>query len=408
MERGPRAVYEVEKRVLPVLAAMERRGVLVDTAQLGTLSQEFATRMARHEKKIWALAGAEVNVNSPKQLAEVLYDKMGLKPGGKKTRSTNVEMLELLADDGYEIAREIVKYRQVAKLRSTYTEALIAQVNPKTGRVHTSYNPVGAATGRLSSSDPNLQNIPIRTEDGRKIRHAFVAPEGWRLLAADYSQIELRLLAHFSGSRALRQAFEEGRDIHAFTASRVFEVDLDKVEPDQRRVAKILNFGLIYGMGAGAVAKQLEIPKKEAQDYVSRFFARYDGVKEYMEANKQFARDHGYVETLLGRRIHLPEIDSKHGGLRAGAERAAINAPLQGSNADMIKLVMPVIEKALADGGFKARMLMQVHDELVFEVPEEEEEAVGLLIQRLMETTTKLAVPVKVGIGTGHNWEDAH
>jgi DNA polymerase-1 len=398
----------VEKQVLPVLAAMERRGVLVDTTQLGALSQDFATRMARHEKKIRDLAGADVNVNSPKQLAVVLYDKMGLRPGGKKTRSTNVEMLELLAEDGHDIAREIVAYRQVAKLRSTYTEALMAQVNPKTGRVHTSYNPVGAATGRLSSSDPNLQNIPIRTEDGRKIRRAFMAPPGWQLLAADYSQIELRLLAHFSGSRALRQAFEEGRDIHAFTASRVFEVDLNAVSSDQRRVAKILNFGLIYGMGAAAVAKQLEIPKQEAQNYVNRFFDRYDGVKAYMEANKQFARDHGYVETLLGRRIHLPEIHSRHGGLRAGAERAAINAPLQGSNADMIKLVMPIIEQALAAQGLAARMLMQVHDELVFEVQDDAVDKAGALIRQLMESTTQLAVPVKVGLGSGYNWEDAH
>ncbi|MFZ2620048.1 MAG: DNA polymerase [Alphaproteobacteria bacterium] len=409
MQASPAFVYTaIEKPLLPILADMERCGVLVDRAQLGKLSQEFAVVMAREEGGIHALAGKVFNVQSPKQLAEVLFTDMHIDAGKNKKLSTNVDVLEELAEQGHSIARRVLNYRSVAKLRSTYTEALQAQINPKTGRVHTSYNPVGAATGRLSSTDPNLQNIPVRTEDGRKIRSAFIAPAGHVLMSADYSQIELRLLAHLSGSVALRQAFAEGRDIHAFTAAQVFDVPLDAVSKDQRRVAKILNFGLIYGMGAGSVAAQLGIPKTEAQDYVNRFFARYDGVKEYMEANKEFARQHGYVQTLYGRRIHLPDMKSYNGGLRAGAERAAINAPLQGSNADMIKLVMPKIAAALRAANLQARMVMQVHDELILEVPETEIEPVTTLVRNLMETTTALAVPVAVGIGMGPNWDAAH
>ncbi|MDD9911765.1 MAG: DNA polymerase I [Alphaproteobacteria bacterium] len=406
---GPKYVYEnIEKPLLPILTEMERRGVLVDTNQLGQLSQEFATRMATHENRIFELAGEQFNVNSPKQLGEILFDKLKLDLGKKKKRSTNVEVMELLAEQGHDIANEVLAYRSVAKLRSTYTEALSQQVNPKTGRVHTSYNAVGAATGRMSSSDPNLQNIPIRTEDGRKIRHAFIAPQGWQLMSADYSQIELRLLAHFSKSKGLQEAFLQGVDVHAFTASRVFNVELPDVTSDQRRIAKAVNFGLVYGMGATSLAKQIGTTRVEAQEYIGRYFTRYDGVKDYMEANKQFCRDHGYVETLFGRRIHLPTIHSNNGGLRAGAERAAINAPLQGSNADIIKLAMPKIEQALQQGGYKTRMLMQVHDELVFEVPQEEVKKVQPLITNLMENAVKLEVPLKVEAGLGTNWEDAH
>ena len=405
---GPRRVYEeAERPLLSTLTEMERHGVLVDTDQLGKLSQEFFTRLTENEKKIYEIAGQEFNIASPKQLGEVLFDSMGLDIG-KRKRSTNIEVLEFLASQGHEIAEEIISYRQLAKLRSTYTEALIQQVNPKTKRVHTSYNSVGAATGRMSSSDPNLQNIPIRTEDGRKIRHAFVPPKGWLMMGADYSQVELRLLAHFSGSKALQDAFNNDADVHAYTASKVFDMPMEEVGPDQRRVAKILNFGLIYGMGAFSVAKQIGVSNAEGKEYVERFFNRYDGVKEYMESNKAFAREHGYVETLLGRRIYLPEIDASNGGLRAGAERAAINAPLQGSNADIIKLVMPKIEQALKDDGFKARMLMQVHDELVFEFPEEEKEKLEAMVVEHMSSIVKLAVPLKVGTGFGDNWEDAH
>ncbi len=407
MEKVKTLYTTIEKPLVPVLANMEKRGVLVDRSQLSKLSQEFEKQIKTHEAKIFELSGERFNVASPKQMAEMLFDKMKLTTK-KKGRSTNVEVLELLAADGHKIATEILSFRQLSKLKSTYTDALLQQINPQTGRVHTSYNQAGAATGRFSSSDPNLQNIPIRTENGRKIRHAFIAKPGCVLLAADYSQIELRLLAHFSQSPALLAAFREGQDIHIHTAHQIFHVPHANVTTDQRRVAKMINFGIVYGMGAVSLAKQTGLTRQEATNHIAQYFERYAGVKEYMEANKQLAKEKGYVETLMGRRIHLPDIDSNHGGFRSQAERAAINAPLQGSNADIIKKVMPEIENTLAAKGLKTQMLMQVHDELVFEVPETEIKKASQIIRDLMESTVALSVPLKVGIGTGKNWEEAH
>lgn len=408
MEPVKKLYEKVERALVPTLARMEEQGILVDKAELSKLSQEFETRLRAHEAEIFKLAGTEFNVNSPKQLGEVLFDQMGLQAGKKKTRSTNVEIMEILAADGHTIAAEVLAYRQVAKLRSTYTEALIGQINPKTGRVHTSYHQAGAATGRFSSSDPNLQNIPIRSEDGRKIRRAFITQPGWQLLGADYSQIELRLLAHMSDSKPLQEAFIQGQDIHTHTAHQLLGIPHAEVTTDQRRVAKIINFGIVYGMGAVSLAKQAHLTREEAKQYIEQYFERYAGVREYMEYNKEQARANGYVTTLLGRRVHLPEIDSNHPGLKAGAERAAINAPLQGSNADIIKLVMPRIEQALQEQSLQTRMLLQVHDELVFEVPEAEMETAKPLILDLMENVVSLKVPLKVGSGVGANWEDAH
>lgn len=398
----------VELPLVPTLAAMEMTGVCVDKAELLRLSQEFATRLAAHEEKIFNLAGCNFNVNSPKQLGEVLFDKMGIPLGKNKKRSTNVEVLEKLEEDGHAIAREILAYRSLAKLRSTYTEALLQQINPKTWRIHTSYNQTGAATGRFSSSDPNLQNIPIRTEDGRKIRRAFIPQDGWDMLAADYSQIELRLLAHFSESKALMQAFADDIDIHTHTAHQIFNIPYAEVTPDKRRVAKIINFGIVYGMGAASLAKQTGATKSEAAEYIENYFTRYSGVRDYMAFNKDFARTHGYVETLMGRRVHLPDIMSGHGGLRAGAERAAINAPLQGSNADIIKKVMPEVDTIIKQNNLKTNMLLQVHDELVFEVPPEEHAPALKHITSTMENVVKLRVPLKVEADFGRNWEEAH
>lgn len=410
--RGVKYVYEhVEKPLLPVLVAMEARGVRVDEGELGRLSVDFEGRMRAFEAQIWELAGHEFNVQSTQQLAVVLFDELGAGSDKlKKKRSTAVDVLEEIAAEGTSkgalVAQLVSEYRQLAKLKSTYADALVKQVNPLTGRVHTSYQQVGAATGRFSSSDPNLQNIPIRTEEGRKIRHAFVPREGWEMVSADYSQIELRLLAHFSGSEPLRQAFREGFDIHAYTASLVRGIPLEQVTKEQRRAAKFINFGLVYGMGARSLAGQIGCSTSEAQEWIEAYFKRYDGVRDYMEHNKQFARSHGYVETLCGRRVWLPEIHSTNGGLRAGAERAAINAPLQGSNADVIKLAMPKVEHALH--GQPAQLLMQVHDELVLECAPEVVDAMKALLPKVMGDVVELAVPLAVEAGVGPNWEAAH
>ena len=406
-----RALYDtVEQPLVEVLAAMERRGVRVDRPWLEGLSTDFASRLTEIEAAVHAAAGGPFNLNSPKQLGEVLFEKLGL-PGGKRTQpgySTDEDVLTTLAEAGHAIARQMLGYRTLAKLKGTYADALVAQINPRTGRVHTSYNQTGAQTGRLSSSDPNLQNIPIRTAEGRKIRHAFVAEPGWDLLSADYSQIELRLLAHVSGSEALRRAFRDGVDIHAFTAHQIYGVPLADVTTDQRRAAKTINFGIVYGMGAYSLAQQLGISNKEASDTINAYYARYAGIREWMDATVAFCRANGYVETLFGRRIHLPNISAKNGGLRANAERAAINAPLQGANADIIKMAMARLEKQLTDGGFKTRMLLQVHDELVFEAPPDERPRVEPLIRAVMEGVTTLDVPLVVGLGHGATWEDAH
>ena len=403
---GVKKVYEtIERPLIPVLEHMENTGIMVDQAGLAKLASEFDTRMTLHKNRVFEMAGQEFNLNSPKQLGEILFDKLEL-PANKK-RSTKADVLEKLAED-FDICKEIMAYRGLAKLQSTYVDGLKQQMNPRTGRVHTSYNQVGAATGRFSSSDPNLQNIPSRSEDGRKIRKQFIAAKGYKILCADYSQIELRLLAHLSGSEGLLTAFREGHDIHAFTASQIFDVPLADVTSAQRSAAKAINFGLVYGMGKYSLAKHIGVSNDEAAKYIESYFSRYAGVRRYLEGFKEQAHDLGYIETMFGRRVHFPNINDRQPMMRAGSERAAINAPLQGANADIIKMVMPKIEKALIDGGYKAKMLLQVHDELVFEVPDAEVEVVTKLVTDLMTNVVKLDVPLDVGADVADNWEEAH
>lgn len=400
-------LYEtIEKPLISVLMSMERRGVLVDRNHLEKISFEFEERLKIHEAKIYEQAGAVFNINSPKQLGEVLFDKMGIEEKGKK-RSTKADILEKLAEE-HEICAEVVKYRGLAKLRSTYTEALIAQINPVTGRVHTSYHQIGAATGRFSSSDPNLQNIPARSEDGRKIRQTFVAKAGHVLMCADYSQIELRLLAHLSESEGLQTAFIEDKDIHAVTAHQIFSTPLEDVTSNQRSAAKAINFGLVYGMGKTSLAKHIGVTQAEAGTYIESYFERYSGVRSFLDGYKLKAHENGYIETIYGRRVHFPNISAKHPMLRAGAERAAINAPLQGANADIIKKVMIIIEDELEKLGLNCQMLMQVHDELVFEVPNDETAKTAQAIKDIMENIVTLTVPLRVDVGSATNWEEAH
>jgi DNA polymerase I len=409
------AFYEtIERPLMPVIAAMERNGIKVDRAELSRLSVDFGQRMGELEKQIHALAGGPFNVGSPKQLGEVLFDKLSL-PGGKKGKNgaygTEASLLEQLAYT-HDLPRRVLDWRQLAKLKSTYADALVEQINPKTGRVHTSYSLVGAATGRLASTDPNVQNIPIRTEEGRKIRRAFVAEPGHLLLSADYSQIELRLAAHVADIAALKEAFREGKDIHAMTASEVFGVPVEGMDKEVRRRAKAINFGIIYGISAFGLANQLAIPQGEASDYIKAYFARFPGIKDYMERTKAFCREHGYVETIFGRKCHLPGIKDSNPARRAFSERAAINAPLQGAAADIIKRAMIRLPGRLKAAGFQARMLLQVHDELVFEVPEAEAPLVAPLIREVMEGAAvpmaTLSVPLVVETGWARNWEEAH
>lgn len=411
---GVRHVYEqVEKPVLPVVAAMEATGVVINVPYLRETSNGWAQELADLEADIHGLAGKTFNVASPAQLGVVLFDELKLgTPKQQQARGTGIDVLESLLESeapesiGYKLVNGVVRFRTLSKLRSTYAETLPQEVMPATGRVHTSYNQVGAGTGRFSSNDPNLQNIPIRTAEGRKVRQAFVPQKGWVMLSADYSQIELRLLAHFSGSAALRQAFMDGVDIHAYTAALVAGVPLADVSKEQRRAAKFVNFGLVYGMGARSLANQIGCSTAEAQEWIAAYFKRYEGVKDYMEANKQNARDKGYVETLAGRRVWLPDIASPHGGLRSNAERAAINAPLQGSNADVIKLAMPKVLELLK--GKPAHLLMQVHDELVLEAAPDVAELLKTELPKVMGGVVQLAVPLAVEVGTGPNWDDAH
>ena len=405
-------VYEtLERPLITVLEGMERAGVKVDAVTLRTLSEDFALRMAELEIEIHALAGDAFNVGSPKQLGEILFDRMGL-PGGRKGKTgayaTGADVLESLAAEGHHMPARVLDWRQLSKLKSTYTDALVAQINPRTGRVHTSYSQSGAATGRLSSSDPNLQNIPIRTEEGRKIRTAFIAEEGYRLLSADYSQIELRLLAHVARIDALVEAFKAGADIHAMTASQVFGVPVEGMDPMVRRNAKAINFGIIYGISAFGLSRQLSIPQGEAKAYIDAYFERYPGIRAYMENTRKFARDKGYVETLFGRRCHTPEIANKLPNYRAFAERAAINAPIQGGAADIIKRAMIDLPGALRDAGLSSRMLLQVHDELIFEVPEAEVAQTRHVVVSVMENAASLRVPLVVDAGVGDNWAEAH
>jgi DNA polymerase-1 len=405
------AVYEdIEQPLVPVLLAMEHHGVLVDRDRLRKQSGEIAKRLAELELEAHASAGQPFNLDSPRQLQEILFAKQGL-PVRQKTRtgqpSTAEDVLEELAER-YPLPRIILEYRGLAKLRSTYTEKLPEQIDPKTGRVHTSYHQAVAVTGRLSSSDPNLQNIPIRTPEGRRIRQAFVAPPGQILLSADYSQIELRIMAHLSGDEGLRRAFADDGDIHRATAAEVFETEPEKVTHDQRRAAKAINFGLIYGMSAFGLARQLGIERSAAQDYVARYFGRYPGVRDYMERTRASARERGFVETVFGRRLYLPDIRSRDRNLQQYAERSAINAPMQGTAADIVKRAMIRVHAWLAESRAQAALVLQVHDELVLEVAESSAEKVRAKVVELMCGAAELAVPLKVETGAGANWDDAH
>ncbi|ROH93785.1 DNA polymerase I [Stagnimonas aquatica] len=413
------AVFErLEMPLVPVLAAMEQTGVKVDAAMLAKISGELALRMAELQAQAYAEAGTEFNLGSPKQLQELLYGKLGLPVLAKTPKgdpSTAEDVLEDLAAQ-HPLPRLILDWRSVSKLRSTYTETLPLQINPRTGRIHTSYHQAVAATGRLSSQDPNLQNIPVRNAEGRRIRHAFVSEPGKLLCSIDYSQIELRLMAHFSGDAKLVEAFQSGKDIHQATAAEVFGLSLDAVSSDQRRAAKAINFGLIYGMSSWGLAKQLAIGRAEAQDYIDRFFARYPGVKRFMDDTKSAAKERGYVETLFGRRLYLPNINSKNQGLRQYAERTAINAPLQGTAADLIKAAMIDLHAYLSHQAPAVKMIMQVHDELVFEAPAEQMSALAPELARRMvrvlhegaHRPAPLAVPLVADFGIGDNWESAH
>jgi DNA polymerase-1 len=406
------SVYEtIERPLIPVLAEMERTGVKVDDGVLRELSDDFEKRGAILALEIHDLAGHEFNIGSPKQLGEVLFDEMGL-TGGKKGKtgaySTDARVLEDLAAQGHDLPVKVVEWRQLTKLKSTYTDALIGQINPETGRVHTSFGQAIASTGRLSSTDPNLQNIPIRTEDGRKIRHAFVAKDGHVLLSADYSQIELRLLAHVAKIETLKDAFRGGADIHAMTASEVFGIPVDGMEPAVRNRAKAINFGIIYGISAFGLARQLRIPQGEAKAYIESYFEHYPGIRDYMEATKEFARANGFVTTIFGRKCHTPGIQDKNPARRNFSERAAINAPLQGAAADIIKRAMIRVPPALADAGLGARMLLQVHDELVLEVPEAELDETARLVAGVMEGAAHLDIPLVVDTGHAHSWAEAH
>ncbi len=405
-------VYEtLERPLINVLSDMEETGIKVDAAMLRTLSDDFERRCGELEEGIHKLAGHPFNVGSPKQLGEVLFDEMGL-PGGKKGKTgayaTGAEVLDELAAQGHELPARILDWRQLAKLKSTYTDALIEQINPKTGRVHTSYSQAIASTGRLSSNDPNLQNIPIRTEEGRKIRKAFVPEAGHVLMSADYSQIELRLLAHVAKIESLIKAFHDGADIHAMTASQVFGVPVEGMDPMVRRQAKAINFGIIYGISAFGLARQLGIGRGEAQAYIEAYFQKYPGIRAYMDATKELARRQGFVTTLYGRKCHLTGINDRNPAMRNFAERAAINAPIQGGAADIIKRAMIRMPGALQKAGLKTRMLLQVHDELVFEVPQSEIEAAKALTRNVMEQVAHLDVPLVVDTGVGQNWDEAH
>ncbi|GAB5452950.1 MAG: DNA polymerase I [Halioglobus sp.] len=410
-EGGLRSVFaDIEIPLVPILSRIERQGALISREQLNQQSGELGERLEELKKEAYELAGQEFNLGSPKQLGEILFEKLEL-PVIKKTPkgapSTAEDVLVELALD-YPLPKLLLEYRSLSKLKSTYTDKLPEMINPQTGRVHTSYHQAVTATGRLSSSDPNLQNIPIRTEEGRRIRKAFIAPEGYKIVAADYSQIELRIMAHLSGDDGLLGAFREGQDVHRATAAEVFEVALDKVSGEQRRKAKAINFGLIYGMSAFGLAKQLHLGRNEAQQYIDRYFERYPGVAEYMDSTRALAKEQGYVETLFGRRLYLPEINARNKMRVQAAERTAINAPMQGTAADIIKKAMLAVDQWLSNGEADARMIMQVHDELVFEVAQDEVDAASEEICSLMSGAAELAVPLLVESGVGDNWDEAH
>ncbi|NWD76197.1 DNA polymerase I [Pseudomonas gingeri] len=402
---------DIEMPLVPVLARIERQGALVDADLLGVQSIELGKKMVELEREAFVIAGEEFNLGSPKQLGAILYEKLGLpvlKKTGKGQASTAEEVLAKLAEDDYPLPKVLMQYRSMSKLKSTYTDRLPEQINPRTGRIHTSYHQAVAATGRLSSSDPNLQNIPVRTAEGRRIRQAFIAPPGYKLLAADYSQIELRIMAHLSKDEGLLNAFRHNLDVHTATAAEVFKVELGEVTSDQRRSAKAINFGLIYGMGAQKLGKDIGVDTKTAKAYIDVYFARYPGVREYMERTRGQASEQGYVETLFGRRLYLPEIHSNRPQERAGAERTAINAPMQGTAADIIKKAMVAVDNWLGESGLDARVILQVHDELVLEVREDLVAEVSEQIRVHMSGAVQLDVPLLVDVGVGNNWDEAH
>ncbi|HEV2264060.1 MAG TPA: DNA polymerase I [Stellaceae bacterium] len=410
------AFYETVERPLPVVVgAMERAGITVDRAELKRLSDDFARRIAEAETEIHKLAGHPFNVGSPQQLGKVLFEELNLERFGRKTKSgansTDAAVLEELAE-AHPLPAKVLEWRELAKLKSTYADALVQEINPVTGRVHTSYSLTGAATGRLASSDPNLQNIPIRTEEGRKIRHAFIAAPGCLLISADYSQIELRLAAHVGDIGPLKEAFRDGLDIHAMTASQVFGVPIEGMDPMLRRRAKAINFGILYGISAFGLGRQIDVPQAEAGKFIKAYFDRFPGIRNYMDRTKEFARENGYVETLFGRRCYVPGIKDPIPARRGFSERAAINAPLQGAAADIIKRAMRRIPSALAQAGLKAKMLLQVHDELVFEAPEAEAKKTAALVKEVMENAhrpaVELSVPLVVDTGMARHWDAAH
>lgn len=413
LEQRMLTVYEtLDRPIVPIVAEMERRGIKVDAQRLRRLSAEFTQRMAEREAAAFRLAGRSFNLGSPKQLGEVLFDELGLGGAGRKTKTgayaTGAEVLEELALQGHELPRVILDWRQLQKLTRTYTDALVEQIDSDTGRVHTSFSLAATSTGRLSSTDPNLQNIPIRTEEGRKIREAFVAEAGYALVSADYSQIELRILAHMADIRPLKDAFANDIDIHAVTASQMFGVPVEKVGGDLRRSAKTINYGIVYGIGAFGLAQRLGIPQSKAREYIESYFEQYPGIRAYMDKAKAEAREKGYVCTLAGRRCYVPEINAKIPSRRAYAERAAINAPVQGTAADIMRRAMARVWQALRCRLPEVRMLLQVHDELVFEVPMEQVTAAEALIKPVMEGAADLSVPLVVETGSGMTWDEAH
>jgi DNA polymerase I len=405
-----RFIYQLEIDSSEALYRIERNGVLIDAPMLATQSHELGQRILELENEAYEIAGQPFNLSSPKQLGEIFFDKLAM-PVVKKTatgaRSTDEEVLEKLAED-FPLPAKILEHRGIAKLKGTYTDKLAQLALPRTGRVHTHYAQAVAVTGRLSSNDPNLQNIPVKTAEGRRVREAFVAAPGHVIASADYSQIELRIMAHISGDASLLLAFHDGMDVHRATAAEVFGVQTHEVSSEQRRYAKTINFGLIYGMSAYGLARSLSIDNTAAKNYIERYFARYPGVKHYMDSTKLEAKAQGYVETVFGRRLYLPEINSPNGPRRAGAERAAINAPMQGTAADLIKLSMVKVQQALDAEKRATKMIMQVHDELVFEVPEAEIDWVKHEIPRLMASVAQLKVPLLAEVGVGENWEKAH
>jgi len=401
---------EIEIPLLKVLSRIERQGVSIDVDMLAKQGKELSTQLEALVKEAYQDAGKEFNLGSPKQIQHIFFEEKQfpiIRKTPKGQPSTAEDVLEQLAHD-YPLPRLILQHRSLSKLLSTYIEKLPLQVNPKTHRVHTSYHQAVASTGRLSSTDPNLQNIPIRTEEGRRIREAFVPADGYRLLAADYSQIELRIMAHLSGDKGLNEAFANGLDVHRATAAEVFGVNVDEVEGDQRRAAKAINFGLIYGMSAFGLAKQLDIARGEAQDYINLYFERYPGVRDYMDSTREKAREVGFVETVFGRRLYLPDINARNAQMRNYAERIAINAPMQGTAADIIKRAMLSVDAWMQADSVPARVIMQVHDELVLEVEAGELDAVGEGVRRCMVDAATLSVPLVVDVGVGNSWEEAH